>query len=98
VKAIREALHGRTYVTPMTKHQLEEEFILNPDFSHNKALTPRQREVLKLLAEGRTMRETASILHVTPRTIAFHKYKIMEEFGLKTNSDLVKLAFREKVC
>jgi DNA-binding CsgD family transcriptional regulator len=44
------------------------------------------------------MRETASILHVTPRTIAFHKYKIMEEFGLKTNSDLVKLAFREKVC
>ena len=43
------------------------------------------------------MKETADLLHVTPRTIAFHKYKIMEEFGLKTNSDLVKLALREKV-
>lgn len=98
VKAIREALRGRTYVTPLTEHQLQEEFIRNPEFDHTKALTARQREVLKLLAEGRTMKETATILHVTPRTIAFHKYKIMEEFGLKTNSDLVKLALREKVC
>jgi DNA-binding NarL/FixJ family response regulator len=98
VKAIREALRGRTYVTPMTERQLQDEFIRDPDFDHKKALTNRQREVLKLLAEGRTMRETAVILHVTPRTIAFHKYKIMEDFGLKTNSDLVKLALREKVC
>lgn len=97
VKAVREALRGRTYVTPKTEHQLQEEFIRNPEFDHTKGLTPRQREVLKLLAEGRTMRETADVLHVTPRTIAFHKYKIMEEFGLKTNSDLVKLALREKV-
>jgi DNA-binding NarL/FixJ family response regulator len=97
VKAIREALHGRTYVTPLTEHQLEEEFIRNPEFDHTRSLTPRQREVLRLLAEGKTMRETADALHVTPRTIAFHKYKIMEEFGLKTNSDLVKLALREKV-
>jgi len=97
VKAIHEALRGRTYVTPLTERQLQEEFIRNPEFEHAKALTPRQREVLKLLAEGRTMRETADVLHVTPRTIAFHKYKIMEEFGLKTNSDLVKLALKEKV-
>jgi DNA-binding NarL/FixJ family response regulator len=97
VKAIREALHGRTYVTPMTEHQIEEAFIRNPEFDHTRSLTPRQREVLRLLAEGKTMRETADALHVTPRTIAFHKYKIMEEFGLKTNSDLVKLALREKV-
>lgn len=97
VKAIREALHGRTYVTPMTEHQLEEAFIRNPEFDHTRSLTPRQREVLRLLAEGKTMRETADVLHVTPRTIAFHKYKIMEEFGLKNNSDLVKLALREKV-
>jgi DNA-binding NarL/FixJ family response regulator len=97
VKAVREALRGRTYVTPKTEHQLQEEFIRNPEFDHTKALTPRQREVLRFLAEGRTMKETADLLHVTPRTIAFHKYKIMEEFGLKTNSDLVKLALREKV-
>jgi DNA-binding NarL/FixJ family response regulator len=97
VKAIREALRGRTYVTPLTEHQLQEEFIRSPELDRAKALTPRQREVLRLLAEGKTMRETADVLHVTPRTIAFHKYKIMEEFGLKTNSDLVKLALREKV-
>ena len=97
VKAIREALRGRSYVTPMTERQLQEQFIRNPEFDHTRSLTPRQREVLRLLAEGKTMRETADELHVTPRTIAFHKYKIMEEFGLKTNSDLVKLALREKV-
>jgi DNA-binding NarL/FixJ family response regulator len=97
VKAIREALRGRTYVTPRTEQQLQEDFIRNPEFKHSKALTPRQREVLKLLADGRTMKETAEALHLTPRTIAFHKYKIMEEFGLKNNSDLVKLALREKV-
>lgn len=98
VKAIREALRGRTYVTPMTERQLQEQFIRDPDLEHSRSLTPRQREVLRLLAEGRTMKETADALHVTPRTIAFHKYKIMEEFGLKNNSDLVKLALREKVA
>jgi len=97
VKAVREALRGRTYVTPMTERQLQEKFIRSPEIGETKTLTVRQREVLKLLAEGRTMRETADILHVTPRTIAFHKYRIMEEFGLKTSSDLVKLALREKV-
>ncbi len=97
VRAIRETLRGRTYVTPLTERQLQEEFIKNPEFDHTRSLTPRQREVLRLLAEGKTMRETADILHVTPRTVAFHKYKIMEEFGLKNNSDLVKLALREKV-
>ena len=97
VKAIREALRGRSYVTPLTERQLQEQFIRNPEFDHRRSLTPRQREVLRLLAEGKTMRETADALHVTPRTIAFHKYKIMEEFGLKNNSDLVKLALREKV-
>jgi DNA-binding NarL/FixJ family response regulator len=97
VKAIREALRGRSYVTPLTERQLQEQFIRDPEFDHSKALTPRQREVLKLLAEGKTMKQVASELNVTPRTVAFHKYKIMEEFGLRNNSDLVKLALHEKV-
>jgi DNA-binding NarL/FixJ family response regulator len=96
VKAVRDALHGRTYVTPTVAQRLEEDFIRDPQPEH-KELTSRQREVLKLLAEGRTMKETADELHVTPRTVAFHKYKIMEEFGLKNNSDLVKLALRERI-
>jgi DNA-binding CsgD family transcriptional regulator len=60
-------------------------------------LTQRQREVLRLLAEGNTMKKSAELLHVTPRTIAFHKYRIMRKYGLKTNSDLVKFAIREHV-
>ena len=60
-----------------------------------KALTLRQREVLKLLAKGKTMKEAADELQVTPRTIAFHKYRIMRAFELETSSDLVRLAIKE---
>jgi DNA-binding NarL/FixJ family response regulator len=77
--------------------RLQDEFVRDPRPDRKRVLTARQREVLKLLAEGWTMKEVAEALHVTPRTIAFHKYRIMEEFGLKTNSDVVKFAIREKV-
>jgi len=90
-------LKGKSYVTPKVAQQLLDRFVRDPRRDHDKELTPRQRQVLQLLAEGRTMKETADFLHVTPRTIAFHKYRIMEEFGLKTNSDLVKFAIRERV-
>jgi DNA-binding CsgD family transcriptional regulator len=60
-------------------------------------LTARQRDVLRLLAEGLTMREAAEILDITPRTIAFHKYRIMQEFELKNNLDLIRFAIRERV-
>lgn len=97
VKAIREALKGKCYVTPRIAQQLFEQFVRDPRHDRGKELTARQRQVLQLLAEGRTMKETADYLHVTPRTVAFHKYRIMEEFGLKTNSDLVRFAIRERV-
>jgi DNA-binding NarL/FixJ family response regulator len=97
IKAIRDALRGRLYVTPKIAQRLQDEFAGDPRADHQRELTSRQREVLQLLAEGRTMRETADELHVTPRTIAFHKYRIMEDFGLKNNSDLVKFAIRERV-
>ena len=97
INAVREVLKGRTYVTPRLAQQLMDQFVRDPRLGRTKELTPRQREVLHLLAEGRTMKETADLLHLTPRTIAFHKYRIMEEFGLKTNSDLVRFAIRERV-
>jgi DNA-binding NarL/FixJ family response regulator len=97
IKAIREALRGRSYVTPKVAQGMQDEFVRDARTDRQKELTSRQREVLQLLAEGRTMRETADELHVTPRTIAFHKYRIMEDFGLKNNSDLVKFAIRERV-
>lgn len=96
-KAIREVLRGKSYVTPKVAQQLREGFVRDPKRKHKRELTSRQREVLLLLAEGRTMKETADLLHVTPRTVAFHKYRIMEDFDLKTTSDLVKFAIRERV-
>ena len=95
VRAIREVIKGKTYVTPKVAQRLLEEFVRDPRPDRSKVLTPRQREVLQLLAEGRTMKEVAGILKVATRTVAFHKYRIMEEFGLKTNSDLVRFAIRE---
>ena len=95
--AIKEVLKGKSYVTPRIAQKLFDRFVRDPRTEHTKHLTSRQREVLQLLAEGRTMKEAADVLHVTPRTIAFHKYKIMDEFGLKTNSDLLRFAMKERV-
>jgi DNA-binding NarL/FixJ family response regulator len=95
-KAVRESLKGKSYVTRLGR-DLQESTIRQSRPVQDKGLTARQREVLQLLSEGRTMKETAAFLHVTPRTIAFHKYRIMEEFGLKTNADLVRFAIREGV-
>ena len=95
--AIKEVLKGKSYVTPRIAQKLFDRFVRDPRTEHTKHLTSRQREVLQLLAEGRTMKEAADVLHVTPRTIAFHKYKIMDEFGLKTNSDLLRFAIKERL-
>ena len=77
VHAIREALLGRSYVTPLMTKGMVGSFI--PTFKRRKRshkLTLRQKEVLQLLAEGRSMKEVAHVLDVTPRTVAFHKYRI----------------------
>jgi len=66
-----------------------DEFIRAPYQNRAKELTTRQRQVLQLLAEGHSIKEAAEILNIAVRTIAFHKYRIMEDFGLTTNSDLV---------
>jgi DNA-binding NarL/FixJ family response regulator len=97
LRAVREVLKGKSYVAPRLAQKLMDEFVRDPRVGRTKELTPRQREVLHLLAEGRTMKETADLLHLTPRTVAFHKYRIMDEFGLKTNSDLVRFAIRERI-
>jgi DNA-binding CsgD family transcriptional regulator len=67
----------------------------DPRPNRTQKLTPRQLQVLRLLAEGHTMKETARLLDLTPRTVAFHKYRIMKKHGLKTNADLVMFAIRE---
>ncbi|MCZ6452237.1 MAG: response regulator transcription factor [Deltaproteobacteria bacterium] len=97
-RAIEVALKGRTYVTPLIMEGMVTSLAAShkPNEASDK-LTTRQREVLQLLAEGRSMKEAAKILDVSPRTIAFHKYRIMEELGLKTTADLVQFAIKNDI-
>ena len=91
--AIQNALQGKIYVTPLiTKGTPIGVFLSRELKALSQDLTGRQREVLQLLAEGRLMKEVADILKVTPRTVAFHKYTIMGELGLKTTAELVQYA------
>jgi DNA-binding NarL/FixJ family response regulator len=93
--AIREACRGRSYVTPLATRGLVEN-LLHPGPAAGKSvdLSPRQREVLQLLAEGHTMKEIARLLKITPRTVAFHKYSMMEQMGVTSNAELVVAAIR----
>jgi DNA-binding NarL/FixJ family response regulator len=91
--AIEHALAGKTYITPLLTKGLPLGVFLGQAVKPGaEKLTARQREVLQLLAEGRAMKEVADLLHVTVRTVAFHKYTIMEQLGLKTSADLVQYA------
>ncbi|WP_158750389.1 response regulator transcription factor [Acidobacterium sp. S8] len=97
VIAIRDVLRGKPYVTPKMAQGLAEEFVRNPRPDHVRTLTSRQREVLQLVAEGHTIKEIGTILHIAPRTAAFHKYRIMENFGIHTSAGLVRFAIDQKV-
>jgi DNA-binding NarL/FixJ family response regulator len=93
--AIQAALRGESYVTPKMALSMREAFIQNPQGKNpDKEPTPRQREVMQLLAEGKSMKEAADILKVSPRTIAFHKYSMMKELGIKTNAELIRVGIK----
>lgn len=96
VTAIREVMAGRTYVTPMIAGELLQAIRREGSVEQDafQDLTPRQREVLQLLAEGRSAREAGDILNISPRTVEFHKYRIMQTLKIETNADLVKYAAR----
>ena len=96
--AMQEALRGRTYITPNISRGMEKSFIRDPRGRQRpKSLTPRQCEVLQLLAEGKSMKEIADLLHVTPRTVAFHKYRTMEELALESTAALIQFAIRNHI-
>jgi DNA-binding NarL/FixJ family response regulator len=91
--AIEWALAGKTYVTPLVTNGMPlGVFLRRATKPGADKLTARQREVLQLLAEGRAMKEVADLLQVSTRTVAFHKYTIMEHLGVKTSAELVQYA------
>jgi DNA-binding NarL/FixJ family response regulator len=95
-KAIRAVLRGEKYVTPAVEEALKEARLAPAGKRASAALTERQREVLQLLGQGCTMKQAAAILKVTARTVAFHKYRIMREFGVKTNTELMQFAMKQR--
>jgi DNA-binding NarL/FixJ family response regulator len=99
ITAIREALRGRTYVTPLIAGELlrsyREDGPQTPDAAGK--MTPRQREVLQLAAEGRSAKEVASLLHISPRTAEYHKARAMKMLGIRTAAELVQYAIRNGI-
>lgn len=94
--AISQVLAGSSYITPKLRPR---DWAMRDELADdlNKELTARQREVLQLLAEGRTMKEVAHVLNMSRKTVMFHKYRIMKTFNLRTNADILRLAIKNNL-
>ena len=102
ITAIREVIKGRTYITPHIAGELFLAVRNGPDHAQEAdnpiaKLTSRQREVLQLVAEGHTAQQVADTLHISRRTVEFHKYKIMEVLGVKSSSELIAMAIKHGI-
>jgi DNA-binding NarL/FixJ family response regulator len=95
LQAVEKVLLGRKFISEKIAEELENV----PDTRRDpiRRLTARQREVLQLLAEGRSAREVADILCISPRTVEFHKYRIMEELGLSSSAELVQYSIKQGI-
>jgi DNA-binding NarL/FixJ family response regulator len=98
VTAIREALRGQTYITPMIAGELVQSYRDgDSETSESHRLTARQREVLQLIAEGRSAKEVATILKISTRTAEAHKAHILEVLGVRSTAELVQYAIRSGI-
>ena len=96
--AIRTVLSGEQYLPAMVGNEPSgQQNRRAGDVSEAQVLSPRGQEVLRLLAGGRTMKETAARLGITPRTVAFHKYRIMQQLSLRSSAELVQFAVRRRI-
>lgn len=98
VNAIRQVLLGRSYVTPLVTQTMVNTLLKGPAAKSKGAkLTTRQKEVVQLIAEGNSMKQVARVLDISPRTVAFHKYRVMEDQHLESNAALIRFAVRENI-
>jgi DNA-binding NarL/FixJ family response regulator len=95
--AIREVALGRSYITPLVAERLVGSLLNVGENRATHELTSRQLEVLQLIAEGRSMKEVGDVLSLTPRTVAFHKYRMMEQLKLKTTAELIQYAVKHHI-
>jgi DNA-binding NarL/FixJ family response regulator len=99
VVAVHAALKGKTFITPsLTKQVVEEAKTGARGERDARSLTSRQREILQLLAEGRSAKEIASDLAISSRTVEFHKYQMMEMNGLRSSAELIHFAIKHGIA
>jgi DNA-binding NarL/FixJ family response regulator len=94
--AVRGVLRGESYLSPLvTKDTVQYLLRSGAVYENEKHISGRQREVLQLFAEGKSMKEIAYILGLKPGTVAFHKYKMMDSLGINTNAGLIEYAIKQ---
>ena len=93
-QAIRAVAAGGTYITPMVADSMINSLVGGRQRALSDKLTVREREILQLLAEGSTMKKVAKTLSISPRTVAFHKYRIMETLGVDNSAQLITFAVK----
>lgn len=96
IRAVHEVLDGRTYLSPLIAQDVLAHLLEEPDAKHSPAdrLTPRQREVLQLVAEGRSLKQIATALSISRRTAESHKYELMRSLGVGSTAELVLCAVK----
>jgi DNA-binding NarL/FixJ family response regulator len=93
--ALRKVVRGESYLSPLiTRETVTHLLNQNKGPAQEKAITTRQSEILQLLAEGKSMKEAGSILNLATGTVAFHKYRMMQSLGIKTNAELLEYAIK----
>jgi DNA-binding NarL/FixJ family response regulator len=93
--AIHEVLKGRSYVTSLVTGGVVQSLMRRDGEERSRELTTRQCEVLQLIAEGKSMKEVGNILQISTATVAFHKYRIMEQLHIKTSAELIRFAVHQ---
>lgn len=100
-EAIHRALLNRFYITPLVDKEAAERVTFQPTRNPSEflggGLTPRQREVLQLVAEGKTTKEISAILRISPKTVEFHRNSLMEELGVRTTAELTRYAIQRGI-
>ena len=97
--AVRQALQGKRYVSPSIDQSVLQNHLKRGQHQQQTSskLSSRQREVLQLIAEGRNTKEIAEILHVSPRTVEFHRFRLMKTLGLHATAELVQYAIKYRL-
>jgi two-component system response regulator NreC len=99
ITAVREVAQGRKYLSPQVLGKLVDDLRLHnsPGKSRSSTLTPREREVVKMIAEGNSVRQIAELLHLSVKTIEAHKFNLMRKLNIHNKAQLVTYAIQKKI-